>query len=244
MVNTTTCMKQHQRWRQENRLHTVGLRAGIWATLQFRWMQLQYPVVALAFERLLLCGSLPVAATALSWGLVAAVGAGQAPFYLAVLLSGVRGLCVQHDMRPGDYSRSWPPPLARGRRLSIWPSCSHAYPCLHTCGLLGPTFSRVPSKDLLWLILGEQWPLALAFWRDAGVCVVKQFNHSHSAVCLGLRRVLHAGLYALLALPLESSFAGGRVLGKGLSPPPAARGGRGPAAETRVQVLLIWHGLC
>ena len=100
MVNTTTYMKQQQLWWQENRLHTFGLRAGIWATLQFRWMQLQYPVVALAFERLLLCGSLPVAAMALSWGLVAAVGAGQAPFYLAVLLSGVRGLCVQHHMRP------------------------------------------------------------------------------------------------------------------------------------------------
>ena len=72
----------------------MRLHAGIWATLQFRWMQLQYPVVALAFERLLLCGSLPVAAMALSWGLVAAVGAGQAPFYLAVLLSGARLLTL------------------------------------------------------------------------------------------------------------------------------------------------------
>jgi len=62
--------------------------AGVWATLQFRWVQLQYPVVALAFERLLLCGSLPVAAMALAWGAMAAVGAGQAPFYLAVLLVG------------------------------------------------------------------------------------------------------------------------------------------------------------
>ncbi len=60
----------------------------MWATLQFRWVQLQYPVVALAFERLLLCGSLPVAAMALAWGAMAAVGAGQAPFYLAVLLVG------------------------------------------------------------------------------------------------------------------------------------------------------------
>ncbi len=31
-------------------------RAGLWATLQFKWIQLQYPAVVLAFEKLLLTG--------------------------------------------------------------------------------------------------------------------------------------------------------------------------------------------
>lgn len=89
----------------------------------------------------------------------------------------------------------------------------------------------------------HSWSPELAFGRDAGICDVQQRKYPHPVVLTGLRQVLCAGLYALLALPLESSFAGGRVLGKGLSPPPAARGGRGPAAETRVQVLLMWRGL-
>ncbi len=36
--------------------------AGVWATLQFKWVQVQYPVVVLAFEKLVLGCCLPVAA--------------------------------------------------------------------------------------------------------------------------------------------------------------------------------------
>ncbi len=61
--------------------------AGVWATLQFKWVQLQYPVVVLAFEKLLLGGCLPVAATVQVWGVIAALGLAAAPFYLTVILA-------------------------------------------------------------------------------------------------------------------------------------------------------------
>ena len=35
--------------------------AGVWATLQFKWVQLQYPVAAIVGEKLLLASSLPLA---------------------------------------------------------------------------------------------------------------------------------------------------------------------------------------
>ena len=40
----------------------VPFAAGVWATLQFKWVQVQYPVVVLAFEKLVLGCCLPVAA--------------------------------------------------------------------------------------------------------------------------------------------------------------------------------------
>ena len=35
---------------------------GVWATLQFKWLQLQYPPVTLALERVLLAAALPIGA--------------------------------------------------------------------------------------------------------------------------------------------------------------------------------------
>ncbi|CAK0743676.1 hypothetical protein CVIRNUC_001488 [Coccomyxa viridis] len=62
---------------------------GVWATLQFKWIQLRYPVVCTALERLLFAGTLPVAAMILTWATLIAVGPSNAPFYQAVLLSGL-----------------------------------------------------------------------------------------------------------------------------------------------------------
>eukprot|EP00887_Chlorella_sp_A99_P005591 scaffold1.g5591.t1 len=59
---------------------------GLWATLQFRWIQLQYPSVVMAFEHCLVAGCLPVAATVLTWGAAASAGMAAAPFFLAGLL--------------------------------------------------------------------------------------------------------------------------------------------------------------
>ena len=61
--------------------------AGVWATLQFKWVQLQYPVVVVAFEKLLVGGCLPVAATVQAWGVIAALGLAAAPFCLAPILA-------------------------------------------------------------------------------------------------------------------------------------------------------------
>ena len=65
-----------------------GLLAS-WLTLNFRWVQLQHPGATLAMEQLVLAASPVVALVSLARGLVAAVGAGQAPFHLmaaAILL--------------------------------------------------------------------------------------------------------------------------------------------------------------
>ncbi|KAK9785342.1 hypothetical protein WJX73_005937 [Symbiochloris irregularis] len=59
---------------------------GTWGTLQFRWVQLQYPVAIIAAEKLLLSCCLPVGGIMMSWGLVAALGASTAPFYAAAWL--------------------------------------------------------------------------------------------------------------------------------------------------------------
>ena len=75
-----------------------SLCPGVWATLQFKWIQLQYPVVCLAFERLLFAATPPVAAMILAWGTLAAVGPSHAPFYQAAVLSGeplvAPGTCI------------------------------------------------------------------------------------------------------------------------------------------------------
>lgn len=67
---------------------------GVWATLQFKWVQVQYPVVVLAFEKLVLGCCLPVAAVLDTYGLVSAVGATAAPFYLAPVLCVLYYLCA------------------------------------------------------------------------------------------------------------------------------------------------------
>jgi hypothetical protein len=50
---------------------------------------MQYPVACLAFEKLLLVGCLPVAATLQTWGIIAATGADTAPYYQALILAGL-----------------------------------------------------------------------------------------------------------------------------------------------------------
>jgi hypothetical protein len=63
--------------------------AGLWASLQFRFLQLQYPGVVVAFEKMLMAGCLPVAAAVQTWGMVAGVGMSSSSFFLAALLCGL-----------------------------------------------------------------------------------------------------------------------------------------------------------
>lgn len=67
----------------------TGASAGVWCTLQFRFVQLQYPSLALAFEQLVLAVSMPLGAAIQTWGVVAAVGASPAAFYLGALLAAM-----------------------------------------------------------------------------------------------------------------------------------------------------------
>ena len=64
----------------------VLLLTGAWATVQFKWIQIQYPAVVIAFERVLLTSCLPTCGTVMYWGLVEYSGMETAPFFVAGLL--------------------------------------------------------------------------------------------------------------------------------------------------------------
>jgi hypothetical protein len=49
-------------------------------------VQLQYPGVVIAFEKMLVAGCLPVAAAVQTWGMVSGVGMSTSTFFLAGLL--------------------------------------------------------------------------------------------------------------------------------------------------------------
>ncbi|KQJ88366.1 uncharacterized protein LOC100830867 [Brachypodium distachyon] len=56
---------------------------GVWASLQFRWIQLENPAIVAALERLLFA-CLPIATPAVfTWAIVSAVGMANASYYLA-----------------------------------------------------------------------------------------------------------------------------------------------------------------
>ncbi|XP_078440804.1 no exine formation 1 [Wolffia australiana] len=57
---------------------------GVWASLQFKWLQIENPTIVVALERLLF-SCLPIVAPALfSWAVVLAVGMGNSAFYYMV----------------------------------------------------------------------------------------------------------------------------------------------------------------
>ena len=61
------------------------LLAACWATLQFRFIALRFPVVALAAENLLITAAGPVATAFLSWALLSEASPAAAPFYSLVI---------------------------------------------------------------------------------------------------------------------------------------------------------------
>eukprot|EP00798_Chlamydomonas_sp_ICE-L_P014360 gene14360-20357_t len=62
---------------------------GMWVSLQFKWIQMQYPPVTLIFERVVLTASLPTAAIMYTLGLASIVDTSDVPYYLAVLLGAM-----------------------------------------------------------------------------------------------------------------------------------------------------------
>ncbi|KAK2973823.1 hypothetical protein RJ640_011751 [Escallonia rubra] len=57
---------------------------GVWASLQFKWIQIEYPTIALALERLLFACVPFIASTIFTWATVSAVGMNNASYYLMV----------------------------------------------------------------------------------------------------------------------------------------------------------------
>lgn len=62
---------------------------GMWASLQFKWLQMQYPAAAIYFERCVLTASLPLAAVIHCLGLATFVPYSDVPYYLAVVLTAL-----------------------------------------------------------------------------------------------------------------------------------------------------------
>eukprot|EP00271_Cylindrocystis_brebissonii_P003782 TRINITY_DN15034_c0_g1_i1.p1 TRINITY_DN15034_c0_g1~~TRINITY_DN15034_c0_g1_i1.p1 ORF type:complete len:1089 (-),score=216.57 TRINITY_DN15034_c0_g1_i1:498-3764(-) len=66
-------------------MHVVFL-CGVWVSLQFKWLQLEQPAVVLALERILFACCPLTAAVVQTWGVIAAVGIANSPFYLMPIL--------------------------------------------------------------------------------------------------------------------------------------------------------------
>lgn len=57
---------------------------GVWVSLQFKWIQIEYPTIVVALERLLFACVPLIASTVFAWATVAAVGMVNASYYLMV----------------------------------------------------------------------------------------------------------------------------------------------------------------
>lgn len=70
------------------------LLTGMWSTVQFKWIQMRYPVVVLALERLLLVSSLVIGLVVQTFGIAGAIGIDTAPFYMVVMGCSLYALCM------------------------------------------------------------------------------------------------------------------------------------------------------
>ncbi|XP_073281964.1 uncharacterized protein [Primulina huaijiensis] len=57
---------------------------GVWVSLQFKWIQIEYPTIVLALERLLFACAPLIASVLFTWATVSAVGVINAAYYLMV----------------------------------------------------------------------------------------------------------------------------------------------------------------
>ncbi|CAD6256854.1 unnamed protein product [Miscanthus lutarioriparius] len=105
---------------------------GVWASLQFRWIQLENPTIVAALERLLFA-CVPIAVPALfTWALVSAVGMANASYYFAAF-------CMVFY---------W---LFSIPRPSSFNSRKQDAPMLDSDGILGPLESCVHSLYVLFV---------------------------------------------------------------------------------------------
>ena len=84
---------------------------GLWASLQFKWVEMEHPNVSRWMESVLVASILPVCGALIGWTLMASVGAVLAPFYLQIVL-----MVLYHLLYDDDGKKSSPPSSSRGRR--------------------------------------------------------------------------------------------------------------------------------
>ena len=83
---------------------------GLWASLQFKWVEMEHPNVSRWMESVLVASILPVCGALIGWTLMASVGAVLAPFYLQIVL-----MVLYHVLYDDDGKKSSPPSSSRGR---------------------------------------------------------------------------------------------------------------------------------
>ena len=134
----------------------------MWATLQFRWIQVRFPVVVLAMEKLLLGVTFSLAGMVQSWGLIAAVGASHAPFYLAPMLCGLYYL-LELPLLTSFH--------VRGARASTGTDGNNRGPseCMQVGAYVIVPF--IAGFTLLTLLHSSKSPLARQGGGQGGVCV-------------------------------------------------------------------------
>ncbi|KAA8532276.1 hypothetical protein F0562_032309 [Nyssa sinensis] len=84
---------------------------GIWASLQFKWIQIEYPTIVLALERLLFA-CVPLTASVLfTWATVSAIGMNNAAYYLMVFNCVFYWLFSIPRLSSFKLKQEVPPPL-------------------------------------------------------------------------------------------------------------------------------------
>ena len=78
---------------------------GLWASLQFKWVEAEHPNVRRWMERVLVASILPVCGALIGWTLMASVGAVLAPFYLQIVLMVLFHVLYDEGDRKSSSSR-------------------------------------------------------------------------------------------------------------------------------------------
>ncbi|XP_010249316.2 PREDICTED: uncharacterized protein LOC104591892 [Nelumbo nucifera] len=201
---------------------------GVWASLQFKWVQIENPSIVLALERLLFACVPIVASVLFTWATISAVGMGHASYYLMVftsiffwLLSIPRVSSFKSKQDVGYNGGELP-----GETLILGPleSCIHTlyllfFPLIfHVASHHVVIFSSAASICDLFLIFFIPFLFLLyASTRGALWWVTKNTHQLHSirvvngavalvvvVICLEIRVVFHAfGRYIQVPPPLN-----------------------------------------
>ncbi|WIA13369.1 hypothetical protein OEZ85_006949 [Tetradesmus obliquus] len=163
---------------------------GMWLTVQFRFVQMQYPAVVLAFERQVLTASLPIAAAMQAIGIAAVAELGDVPYYLAAVL------CLLYHMLARPLESSFHQSKA-GRAIGGVAAAS--------------ADATIQSKvDALWLALAVM-VLPAASYFAIHAAVLGQMLHFWSLLILGCAPLAYLSAVpdGLWWLPMSPRFMKG-----------------------------------
>ncbi|XP_047313377.1 uncharacterized protein LOC124916672 [Impatiens glandulifera] len=201
---------------------------GVWASLQFKWIQIEYPTVVLALERLLFACVPFTASVLFTWATVSAVGMNHSSYYLMVfqcvfywLFSIPRVSSFKLKQEAGYHGGEVPDD---NLILSQLESCLHTLSLLflplvfHMASHYNVMFSSAASVCDLFLLFFIPFLLQLyASTRGALWWVTKNDHQLHSirlvngavalvfvVICLEVRVVFHSfGRYIQVPAPLN-----------------------------------------